>query len=167
MSYFTTNPCFCSGSTSTPTSSVCGDGSCFCFCDIQILPDDDAAVEPCGALGIINLLDYTHDFTVCGTTATLIEIYSFDDTFFDTVTVSAAGNLEWSILAGTTNITGVVTMKAFCGDELGAYFDVRISKKNICSGVTCASGQICNECDGTCIPDPGAVVTGDVTIVIP
>lgn len=168
--YITTNPCLCQCTVSEPCHpSQCGGGDCFCMCNIYISPKSDVAVAPCGDVGTILLTDYQHDFTVCGENTVLFEVMFFDQEFFTDAQVSPAGNLTWSINAGQTKYTGLIQMKASCG-ERGKYFTVQIGKKDLCSLVSCQEGFKCDECTGNCIeidaPLSGSGVLNSTTIVI-
>lgn len=162
MSYTTTNPCLCGGgSTVAPTTSGCpsGQGDCFCFCDIYISGSSDEAVPPCGEVGLVDLLDYTHDFTICEGNDVVFTLHEWDDEFFQSVNITPTGVLEWTILDNPKGFIGSLVFKASCG-KYGDYVNVQIGYENLCAFKSCNAGEICNKCNGNCVPDPA--LTGGV-----
>lgn len=161
MPYTTTNPCLCGGGIVTPMTPKCpsGQGDCFCFCDIYISGSSDDAVAPCGEQGLVNLLDYTHDFSICDGNGVVFTLHEWDDDFFHSVNITPSGMLEWSILDNPKGFIGSLIFKASCG-KYGDYVNVQIGYENLCAFTSCNAGEICDKCNGNCIPDPS--LTGGV-----
>lgn len=155
----TTNPCFaCPGM--PPKKTTCKQGNCICFCDIYISPKSELAV-PCNTQGIIELATYDKDVSVCSGNTINYELMYFEESFYSDVVLDRDGVLSWIPASGVLQKTGNIIFKISCGG-LSKLVTVTIGRKNVCEGVFCPAGMICDECTGLCKPENCG--TGDLTI---
>ena len=84
-------------------------------------------------------------------------IYSSDDAFTN-VAITSGGLLSWDVVQANVNVNEYynIVVKVVDTDptpNLGVYAEVQICIRDYCQGVTCPSGQVCDECDGNCVAD--------------
>lgn len=107
------------------------------------------SVGPCAASDTIQLT------TNCDTPAYSVV---FADPAFTSVSISVGGLLSFTTVEGeaTPDTYYTIIYKVTCSSEdfsgLGVIGTAGICIKNLCSGVTCAGGEVCDPCDGTCGP---------------
>lgn len=151
--YTTTNPCICTQPQNNDPIQV-EDCNCIKLCHITVNANSEDAVGPCGLEGSIDVSDskYGHDLCACGESTQYWSVEHFDSEIFVTATVNQnTGVLTW-ITQGPDALDkqyGSITMKFTCGN-LSAYFIVVVGIKDLCQGVVCGSGEVCDDCTGTC-----------------
>ncbi len=141
--------CNCSATVITPATTSCE--GCLKLSSLRYTCTDGPA--PCGDSLVVDLSEF-NDVTACdcGTSAQY-SIVEFDTDFFTSVTVTSAGVLT----AVTSNDftaweEGMIKYRVNCPcNILSGTANIYVCKKDLCAGVTCDSGEICNQCDGTCI----------------
>lgn len=100
---------------------------------------------------IIDLSD-TNDVTACDGCAVEYSIFSYDNVFWTSVSVTSGG-----VLTAITSSSFVsreeseIMYKVTCPcSKLSAYGSVFVCKEDLCIGVTCPEGEACNQTTGVC-----------------
>ena len=107
------------------------------------------SIGPCGETGTIEL-----------TTNCVAPTWSivYHDPAFENVAIDGDGTLTYDTVEGeaTPNTYYDIIYKVTCGDEefvgLGVIGTAKSCIKNLCSGVNCDEGEVCDECTGLCGP---------------
>lgn len=150
------DPCACVNATVvvTPTPCTTSNACCLKACNALIYGAD--SVGPCSQVGQFDLTTLSHTLTGCSGTVT----YSLEseDGLFTNVSVTSVGILSWTTGDETTvdqfgEINFRITCTSDCNsqDSLNAVGYVKIQVKNLCNGVVCDPGNVCDLCDGTCV----------------
>lgn len=154
------SPCFCLATATTPEPS-CPSGSECCLKACNGVVYCENGVGPCGAVGTYDLSLLSHNTTGCKDSVKFY-LEKWDDTFFDSVSLTTAGVLTW-----TTGDESTVdkysevcfrmkcTAKDACADcvTLNSLGYVNIGIKNLCTAQECTvDGEECNLCTGGCEP---------------
>lgn len=108
--------------------------------------------SPCGDTLIVDLSEY-NDLSACDCGTPVYSIKFFDVDAFSSVSVTSNG-----VLTATTNSDFVklkehlITYKVDCPCSiLSGTANIYVCKFDECVGVDCDPGQICDQCDGTCV----------------
>ena len=148
----TYNPCSCVAQ--TVSVSPCHKPSTNCVLAANYTIRCADSVQP-GGTGQVDVSEDSVT-TICG--GVTWAIVSYDSSFFDSVTISAAGVVEFTISATATPASyGEIVYRVDCTDKTyGALGTVQVCARNLCLQVTCPSGQVCDPLTGLCedeIPD--------------
>lgn len=149
------NPCPCNRCLCSPVDPCPPDTECCLRACSGIIACDDA-IGPCGQSGTFDLTTLAHITTGC--TDTPRYALESHDGFFPFVEITEAGILTW-ITPGKEFVDqfGMITFRMACAtncdecivlEDLGC---ITIGVKNLCQGSTCAQGEECDLCDGTCV----------------
>lgn len=158
------DPCFCVSSPYVPptpcppTSQAC----CIKACNDIIYGAD--AVGPCGAVGTFDLSTLDHILTGCADSDSVVFILeSWDENFFESVTLTQEGILTWITGDETTvdqysyiNFRIKCTSKEACGSiVLNAVGYLLVGVRNLCTEllIPCEEGEVCNLCTAECDPE--------------
>ena len=129
--------------------SPCGT-NCLYNPDLIVMCSDSIAPGQAGATDIST--EHNGD-TFCTGTLTY-QLYSWDMEFFSAVTLT--GNTLNYTLATTAppgSYGHITTILSCDGDQLNsAQSLVQICAKNLCEGVVCIAGEVCDPLDGDCKP---------------
>lgn len=147
-----TNPCSCfSRYTSfTPsTTSSCDD----CIRLGTLLVTGDDAADPCGGTGTVSFDCFCYGGCNDGTvTFTVLDISPVGGIVVDSITSTGMNYTSAVDTVGGDRVE--VLFKAVCNDTgLSDHGKVIIYLNNLCTGVDCATGQVCDQCAGTCVAD--------------
>ena len=158
--------CPCSILSATAKVSVCMDnpcdtecrgncnpcsGNCMIVPDITVPPEDSEG--PCGESVAVDVATAC-TLTECNSGVVTYEVDSYSSAFTSAV-ISSLGVL--TVVTSDTAVQGNsydVIVKVKC-DAYGIYelTTVTIGIKDLCDGVVCAEGQICEACTGNCIAE--------------
>jgi hypothetical protein len=159
MYYTTNNPCLCvqSNPENPSSGSSCGE-DCICICDIIV--DEEDYPNIC-EFGTVDAYDYGHDVSACGGDEKYWSLVDYDSDFYESFSVSLAGEITWKVKETSTGV-GQAVLKFNCG-PYGAYAVFFAGAINPCTTIICPEGQICNPCTAGCEEDPGAA---NITITV-
>lgn len=142
-------PCICCpGGGCSSSQPTCSD----CLRAASIIVSPSESVTGCGDTGSVDILSLS-DFSICETSITWALVSYDTDAFTDVTLVD--GVLEFT----TTNAAVSGTFYEFIGKVhctgtlLSQYFKVTVPIKNLCYGVVCSEGLVCNPCTGGCISE--------------
>lgn len=164
--------CNCVPYVVTPPEVVGGSSSCEeCLKVVTLRYLCTNGPAPCGGEDgtlVVDLTDYNDDVSACDCGSVVYSIVSYDTTEFSSVTITQAGVL--TVVTSSTFTEwkdGMITYKVDCPcNILSGTGKIYICKENLCSGVTCAEGEICNQCDGTCVEGESDIeLDGEVQVV--
>lgn len=145
--------CNCSATViSTPNNKCEG---CLKIASLRYSCTDGPA--PCGGVEgtlVVNLATH-NDVSACDCGSSVqYSIVEYDADFFSSVSITAAGILT---AITSNNFTawkeGLIKYKVNCPcNILSGTGNIYVCKKDLCAGVVCGTGDVCDQCDGTCVP---------------
>lgn len=146
----TDNCCICfptSITSSNPCSpkSKCG-GTCLYIPDLLI--GSANSVGPCNENGFIPFTK--NDTTICGTNPITFKVYSSTSNIQVTSITEEGIYFTSKSLLDSDDMVAKITFTTSC-DEYATFTNVVVIYKNLCVGVPCGAGYICEKCTGDCI----------------
>lgn len=129
-----------------PPTNICED--CLYVTSHVITPPN--GVGPCGETGSIQVT------TNCDTPTYSIV---YHDAAFENVSISVGGLISYDTVEGVATPDEYYTIiyKVVCGgggdlDGYSVFGTAKIGIKNLCTGVNCDGGEVCDPCTGNCEP---------------
>lgn len=129
---------------------------CLRAAHFRIDPAD--SIAPCGDQITWDLDDWNAAANSFCTGTLTYQVWEHDSVFSN---VSFTGSeITVQIDSGLVGSYHQIVYRMYCG-EFSAYGTITVGIKNLCFGVQCAQGTVCNECSGLCDAEPlNLTVTG-------
>lgn len=146
--------CSCIPTYTPPSNPTCPPKTCICvdLGYITVFPDDSAG--PCENNGTVSFTD-CFDFCACENgvaTMSVISNSNPEKLIVNSITQSGLSFTTTDEANANDKITLVV--KGSClsesGETLGDHSIITIYIKDLCKGVSCDPGEVCNKCTGEC-----------------
>jgi len=145
--YQQNNPCSCIYSC-TPCTT-CTTSTCMRLGNIVV--EECNSVGPCGQVGSVSFTCFQYNCTNIPT----FSVYSISDPSLISVVSIDAGGLVFQTSNSAIGGERVeIVFHASCDGCTGKsdYGSVVIYIQNMCKGITCPAGQVCQPCTGLCAP---------------
>lgn len=150
------NPCSCVGTYTPPNDNCSTSCKCVSLGYITVWPDN--GVGPCSKTGTVSFSCF--DFCACENEEATLSVVDITPAGILTVNSITQSGLSYTTTDDAEAYDKVeITIKATCTSEddptvkLGDYTVITIFIKDLCKDILCDSGEYCEKCGGTCVPD--------------
>lgn len=143
--------CNCNQYVRSSSTSTTSTDDCICVPSVIKLLCSDGP-EPCSSPADTFTYDLSQhlDNDVCSSVSW--ELRSYDSLVFPDMAIDANGELTTSVVGGTGGQEYIIIYRVGCTDYR-VDGELHICLRDMCVGVECDEGFVCDPCDGSCVEE--------------